>query len=234
MKKRGGFTLAEMLLAVMIFGFMATSLATIYSTTNRHMFQNYRANIIKSNVGIAMRAIHNNLSMATRIDAPAFNTADNVLSFTANADQLTGCYPVAAGVEVRWHHFCIAPDPTYSGLNSLFYHTGTMAGGAGCPPSAPMAFPSPYPPAGSCGSSGGTITLLMQATAPNPFFFSRRASEAKIMNGTPVTVTGVTERDQVLIMLRSFWSASNRGFGRAQRDIDFSLESNVRVNISIR
>lgn len=230
MKKRSGFTIAELILATMIFGFMSISLATIYSTTNRHMFQNYRANIIKSNVGITMRAVQNNLSMATRIDAPAFNTAGNTLSFATNVDQLTGCYPISATDEVRWHHFCMAPDPTYTGLNSIFHHTGTLAGGTGCAAAAPTIWAPSYPAAGACGSAGGTITLMMQAAVPNPFFFSRRASEVKTVSGAPVTIAGVTERDQVLILLRSFWAASARGFGRSQRDVDFSLDSTARVN----
>jgi len=66
MKEREGFTLAELVLSVFIFSFIAASLATIVSTTNRHMFQNYRKNIIKTNILISLRSIQNNLSVATR------------------------------------------------------------------------------------------------------------------------------------------------------------------------
>ncbi len=123
------------------------------------------------------------------------------------------------------------PNPKMAGLNSLFYHTGTIGGGTGCAAAAPTLWVPSYPAPAACGSSGGTITLLMQAAVPNPVFFSRRNLEVKMVNGVAKNVVGVTEHDQVLIMLRSFWSASNRGFGKAQRDIDFGLESNVRVNI---
>src|ERR1035437_10370770 len=98
MKTRPGFTLAELVIAVLIFGFMSTSLATIYSTANRHMFQNYRNNMIKSNVSLALSDIRHNLQQATRVDIPAVGAGGNVLAFTSNVDQLTGCYPVNQNV----------------------------------------------------------------------------------------------------------------------------------------
>ncbi|MCM2268325.1 MAG: type II secretion system GspH family protein [Elusimicrobiales bacterium] len=216
MKKRPGFTLAELILAVMIFGFMATSLATIYSTSNRHMFQNYRANVIKTNVGIAMRAVQNTLSTSTRLDVPAYGASGNILAFASNVDQVTGCYPVGPG-EARWHYFCIAPDANIPAINSLYYHTGTIAGGTGCAVAAPSLWGGGYP--AFCGFfGGGTVTLLMQATRPTPTFFSRAA------------VDGVNERDIVRVRLRSLWSASGRGFGKSQRDVDFTLDSAVQVH----
>ena len=55
MKK--GFTLIELLIAILLFGFMAMSLATIYSTANKHMFQQYRHNAVKSAASVAMKDI---------------------------------------------------------------------------------------------------------------------------------------------------------------------------------
>ncbi|OGR51018.1 MAG: hypothetical protein A2049_03955 [Elusimicrobia bacterium GWA2_62_23] len=215
MKKRSGFTLAELVLAVMIFGFMATSLATIYSTSNRHMFQNYRANIVKTNVGIAMKAVQNNLAIATRIDVPAYGAAGNILAFATNVDQMTGCYPVGPGT-ASWHYFCVAPDVSLPGVNSLYYHTNTIAGGTGCGVSSPSTWGGPYP--AYCGyGGGGTVTMLMQAVPNTPSFFSRAA------------VDGINERNVVRVRLRSLWSASQRGFGKSQRDIDFMLDSAVMV-----
>lgn len=217
MKKRQGFTLAELVLAVMIFGFMATSLATIYSTSNRHMFQNYRGNIIKTNVGIAMKAVSNRLSVATRIDAPAFGASGNILAFAQNVDQLTGCYPIAPGA-ASWHYFCVAPDAATPSINSLYYHTGTIAAGTGCSSPAPTTWGGPYP--AFCGfGGGGTVTMLMQAANTTNPFFSRSAAD------------GIAQRDIVRVRLRSFWSASGRGFGKSQRDVDFTLDSAVQVHL---
>jgi prepilin-type N-terminal cleavage/methylation domain-containing protein len=229
MKKRQGFTLAELILAVLIFSFMMTSLATIYSTSSRNMFQNYRVNIIKTNVGVAMRAVQNNLSAATKITSPCLPKdpfppnpcipAGNILAFATNVDQLTGCYPVGPG-NAAWHYFCIAPDPVSPSMNDLYYHTGTIAGGSGCASAAPTTWNGPYP--AFCGlGGGGTVTILMQAASPNPDFFSRRAAD------------GVYEQDAVRVKLRSLWSASGRGFGKAQRDVDFTMDTVIHVHRSV-
>ncbi len=244
MKTRPGFTLAELILAVIIFSFMATSLATIYSTANRHMFQNYRTNIVKSNVGLAMRAIQNTMAGATRLDLPAYNSSGNVLAFATNVDQNTGCYPVntaalsaaVIGTQVSpaspptWHYFCVAQDATTPGVTALYYHTAPITGGTGCDVASPSTWngtgPAGYP--SYCGfGGGGTVTLLMQIkdnAAPVAIqdFFSRRNSD------------GVYEKDLVLIRLRSFWSASYRGFGKSQRDVDFSLTSAAKANIPVQ
>lgn len=239
MKKRPGFTLAELILAVIIFGFMSTSLATIYSTANRNMFQNYRSNIIKTNVGLSMRAIQNTLTTATRLDAPLYNSSGNILAFASNVDQLSGCYPVNSaalsaaliGTQVSpaspptWHYFCIAPDASLAGVNSLYYHTGVIPGGSGCDAVSPTTWngtgPNGYP--AYCGfGGGGTVTLLMQAVQTSQDFFTRRNTD------------DVYERDLVLVRLRSQWSASMRGFGKSQRDVDFTLRSAVKVNIPVQ
>lgn len=221
MKKRPGFTLAELVLAVMIFGFMATSLATIYSTSNRHMFQNYRSNIVKTNVGISMKAIQNTLSIATRIDVPAYGAAGNILAFATNVDQMTGCFPVGPGT-ANWHYFCVAPDVIDPAINSLYYHTGTIAGGTGCGVASPSTWAGPYP--AFCGyGGGGTVTMLMQITTA-----ARQSSFVPFFSRAPAD--GVNERNVVRVRLRSLWSASDRRLGKSQRDIDFMLDSAVMVH----
>ena len=94
MKHRTGFTLVELMIAVFIFGYIAASLSTIYSTSHSYLFQNYRNNIIKTGVLLSMRAIQNNLPAATRVDAPAAGAAGSVLAFAVNVDKVTSCYPV--------------------------------------------------------------------------------------------------------------------------------------------
>ena len=229
MTYRKGFTMAELILAIFIFGFMSMSLATIYATANRHMFQNYRRNIIKTNADFAMKVLHNTLSTATRIDFPVYGAAGNTLAFASNVDQLNGCYRISIPDPAAWHYFCVAPDtnPGNAGVNNLYYHTGPIPGGnAGCMVAAPATWNGTggngYP--SFCGfGGGGTVTLLMQHVAPpNPprsqFAFSRAA------------VDGVRETPSVRISLRSFWVAANRGFGSNQRDVDFSLDSLVTIN----
>ena len=121
MTQRNGFTLAELVIASLIFGFMITSLATIYSTANKHMFQQYRQNTIKSGASVAMKAIVSKLTAATRIDCPCLPspapcpagcsgvTAGNILAFAVNVDQNSGCFPIStlatAPFTPSWHRF---------------------------------------------------------------------------------------------------------------------------------
>lgn len=230
MKIREGFTLAELVLSVFIFSFMAASLATIVSTTNRHMFQNYRTNIIKTNVLISMKSIQNNLSVATRVDLPTRNgsatDSGTVLAFATNVDQNTGCYPVyAAAPPPAWHYFCLAGS-------SLYYHTGPVNGGVtACGNPAPTIWCGNSPIAGNCypacgPNNGGT--LLMESVLPSlpgGALFSRRATD------------GVNEVDTVRVWLRSQWIAAapvtaGANFRASQRDVDTTLDTVVRFNRS--
>lgn len=223
MKKRVGFTLVELVLAVFIFSYIAASMATIYSTTNRHMFQNYRRNVIKSNVMISMRAIHNNLTVATRLDLPVQGNRGNVLAFATNVDQLTSCYPLIAtdrfGAPVRaaWHYFCL------TGANELYYHTANLPAGAACTTAAPSFWNGVYPvPVCGANIGGQTVTLLMRHVSPSPLLggllFSRNNADGAVGVGA------------VRVLLRSFWQASSANLGRSQRDVDFSLDSVVTMN----
>lgn len=233
MTKRPGFTLAELVIAVLIFGFMSTSLATIYSTANRHMFQNYRNNMIKSSVSMAMIDIRRNLQQATRVDIPAAGAGGNVLALAVNVDQLTGCYPVnnATALTPAWHYYCTRADAIDPTIIDLYHHTGAINGDAtwcGSSPDKFWAGAGAYPvPICGAAIAGQTVTLIMQYSAAplsppySPVMFSRIASAPD----------NVYERDSVLVTLRSFWEAHKRGFGtkQRQRDVDFTLASQVKI-----
>ena len=229
MKKRAGFTLAELVIAVLIFGFMSMSLATIYSTANRHMFQNYRNNMIKSNVSLAMHDIRHNLQQATRVDLPLMGNGGNSLAFAVNVDSVTGCYPVnqlTVAAPPAWHYFCTRADPVDPSITDLYHHTATIAGNGSWCGSSPSNFWAGAYPVPVCGASiaGQTVTLIMQysqtALAPNSSdMFSRK------------TADNVYERSSVLITLRSHWVPDFTKFGKSQRqrEVDFTLTSLVNV-----
>lgn len=217
MKQRGAFTLVELILAVFLFGYMSASMATIYSTTNRHMFQNYRRNIVKTSTLVSMRAVQNNFAGATRIDSPADGARGNVLAFAVNVDQLTRCYPVNPFLPSSWHYFCLANDPLIPGSRTLYYHTAPIAGGNSCASASPTIWNGIYP-VPSCGANigGQTVTLLMQHVFPSAMggnLFSRSGSD------------GAAPVGAVRVALRSFWRANARGFGSSQRDVDFTLDT---------
>ncbi|MBI4351911.1 MAG: hypothetical protein HY550_10755 [Elusimicrobia bacterium] len=221
MENREGFTLAELVLAVFIFSFIAASLATIVSTTNRQMFQNYRKNIIKTNVLISMKAVQRNLAAATRVDAPAPGASGTVLAFAENVDQgfsplYQGCYPVIAGPPATWHYFCL-------NAAKLYYYTGNIAYNAGtaCGTAAPAIWNQGAGYAVPACGTGGTLLLEnVWATLPGGALFSR------------VPADGINEADTVRVLLRSRWLAAAAGMGATQRDVDVTLDSVVRFNRS--
>ena len=205
MEPKKGFTLIEIMVAMLIFGFMITALASIYGTVNRNMLQNYRQNVLKTNTALAMRAVQKNLLEATRIDSPAFGVSGADLAFAVNIDQLTGCYPINPAVPVSVHHFYLIGS-------QLFYCPGTATGGGtGCANFPPTIGGPSY----AC--SGAPVLLLDNIPVPPPVpVFSRRASE------------GVNERDTVAVNLNIFWNAAAAGL--PQRNVAHSLQTVVRIN----
>lgn len=218
--RRGGFTLTEMMIGVMISGMVLASLAAIHATSTNHMFQNYRQNTIKNGASLAMKTVMSRLSGSTRIDRPTFDTSGNILAIAGNIDQLTGCRPIRAGVAQTWHYFCLytATNANCRSGNCLMYHTGTVTGGGTCP-SGPAWTPS-YP--AFCGpGGGGTVTRLTDHvnTATSPIFTRRSAD-------------GVTERDAVRVRVRVTWTPSVT-LGRSARPVDSMLDSTGSIQRSV-
>ncbi len=222
---RRGFSLAEMMIGVMISGMVLASLASIHSTSTTHLFQNYRQNTIKNGASVAMKTVMTRLSLATRIDNPAFGNSGNILAIAENVDQLTNCRPIRAGEPVAWHYFCRFTNITVScpSGNCLMYHTGTIAGGTGCPNT--VAEPAvPYP--AFCGpGGGGTVTKLTDYlnVAASPLF-SRR--------NVPVANPDVAERDTVRVRIRVTWTPSVP-LSRSARPVDSQLETTGSIQRSV-
>lgn len=215
MKQREGFTLMELLVASVIFSFVIAALVTISSTAHRHMFQSHRSNVVKTGVLLGMRSIQNNLSVATRLDVPAAAGQDDRLAFAVNVDQTTGCYPVGPG-NVTAHYYCL--------LNGVLYHHAVGIAGDSTPACSAMTVPgnpftaARYPVA--CGpGGGGTVTLLTRDVVPVTTLFSRRG-----------LIDGVYEMDTVMVRLRSVWSAAAVGADATARDVDFSMNTVVKMN----
>jgi len=229
---RKGFTLIEFLIAILLFGFMAMSLATIYSTAHKHMFQNYRQNTVKANASVAMKTITSRLQQGNRIDLPLPGESGNILAFAVNVDQVSGCYPVNPDTPsmTAWHYFCYLPGVTAQCPlgNCLFYHTGPIAGGAGCPSGTVWNTANGYPVAGNCGRitrPGEAVPLLLSSfVSPAPSLFSRPNGGAGTLGNSVVNIN-----------LRVYWDPwaqavpGVKDFRSTARLIDVTLNTNVRV-----
>jgi len=228
LKFRKGFTLAELVIATLIFGFMIISLALIYSSANKHLFQSYRMNTFKSNASIAMKSITARLQEANRIDAPGLGASGAILAFAVNIDQLSGCYPVNPAEPASWHYFCHAASITNecpSG-SCMYYHTGTIIAPVGnsCP-NGPVLWMATDYPVPACGGPYGTVTLLSSDIFPttSPELFSRRS------------IDGIAGSALVNISLRVRWdpaanNTAGHDFRTTDKLIDTTLNTTVRVN----
>lgn len=229
-KFRRAFTLTELLISSLIFGFMLLSMATIYSTANKHLFQNYRQNALKTSALIGLQSITARLQEANRIDLPAPNTAGNSLAFAVNIDQLTGCYPINSkptAPAATWHVFCHAP--AVNGAcpfgNCLWHHSGTKGGGGGCPNAPFWAGLGSYP-AIVCGVSGGNsiVQLASNIDVTTPIF-SRRAADNVI--GT----------DIVKVMLHVLWDPAvvvAGDYRSTGQKVDTTYTTAIRLNMAAK
>lgn len=231
---RTGFTLVELLISMLIFAMMMSALATIYGTISRHMFQNYKQNILKTNLSVAVKFIQSRLMLATRVDSPAFTKSDNVLAFTTNVDAQSGCSPINFLVPNKWHYFCRA----YNGKEKyydLYHHTGDIAKvntTGGCPASAghsnewigKVQMDGRCYPIAFCGKKGGgeVTKILENVQLPLSGFMFSRASDSSIKKKDRVR-----EIDQVRVTVRTKKTIDDG------RPIDVSLDTVVHTQTTI-
>lgn len=233
MKKKQAFTLIEMMVALIIFSFMLMSMSSIYITAEKHMFQNYRSDRMRTSLTAAMKFLKTTMAQASRIDSPAFGNNSNILAFASNVDP-AGCYPIdGVAANSRWHYFCMANCPAgyigitpgYSTPQCLYYHTKAISGGGGCPNGAAWDPNSSYPI--TCGiqtrGAGESVVLLAPFIAKpqnSPNLFSR--------------LTSVTpERNTVRAALRLWWTPSV-SLQNVSRPVDITMETYLTANMPAR
>ncbi|OGS29928.1 MAG: hypothetical protein A2218_12260 [Elusimicrobia bacterium RIFOXYA2_FULL_53_38] len=224
---RKGFTLVELVIATLIFGFMVMSLATLHSTASKHMLQSYRQNTVKSNASVAMKTITARLAEANRIDAPTPGNSGNTLRFAVNVDQTSGCYPINTSLPASWHEFCHVPGVTTRCPlgNCLYYHTGPIAGGGNCP-NGPFWNPVYPPSVPCCGCSPGYGTVVQLASYVQP-----------LAGGALFYRTPQLGNTLIKIRLRILWDPAaiaavpgGRNFTKTAKIIDKTLNTTVRIN----
>ena len=164
-----GFSLTELLIAVLIFGMIIAALTTLYGTSHKHMMQNFRETVAKNSLTVAFKTIQQDILTATRIDTPPSGGASNSLAYAKNIAS-DGCYPIDTNTAAEWTYVCL------NGTD-LWMQTGTAAAPTGCPDTGAGALwtSANYPIACGLGVPG-EILLLENAYCPGNCF-SRTAAE---------------------------------------------------------
>ncbi|MFH1618735.1 MAG: type II secretion system protein [bacterium] len=166
-KKRNGsegFTLVEVLVAVLIFSLVITGLAAIYATSQRYLSQSFKQNLIKGEIAMAAKTVTRALNLATRIDSPASGQEGDTLAFAVNIAE-DGCRPMVSGPPTEWYYFCAKSKGVISGIprGDLYMHSGSVTDVVACPANSPTSITYSV---GSCGDSSGKLILKDMSCDP--------------------------------------------------------------------
>ena len=246
MKKRNAFTLMEVLVATMIFSFVALSMVSVYYAANRNVLQNFRSDKLKSDVSTAKRAIANVMAQATNIVLPGEGSSgDNLVVLSNVSSDASPCCPMADPATLgapapKWHRFCI------DGSRRLWYYTGEVSGCGGCPDGALGHVNSlgynGYDVNSTCGVTGpGRILLanrISNLNSSNAFMdaFSRIRQPTDLTTTSSMTNrkdapthTRLVHNDQTInVFLNTVWN-SNYADNATQTPVDYTLEAYFTV-----
>ncbi|MCX5783579.1 MAG: prepilin-type N-terminal cleavage/methylation domain-containing protein [Elusimicrobia bacterium] len=161
MKNKKGFTLIEMLVAVMIFSMAIISLGLFWLQAYRYSLQTSKSHYLKNNLVIAMRYIQNDVSASSRIDLPSDLNPSTQLKGAINVDKLGGCKSNTS-LAASWFYYCYD-----SGAGAIYRYWGNVTGIAGC-----MDRGAYTPPSITCGeappTSGSSQAIAFDVT--NAYF----------------------------------------------------------------
>ena len=185
MNTRGdkGFTLAELMVASLLFAMVIAGLATIYATLFKQTGRVMSENMLKNQATVAMRAIKQEIGQATMLTVPALGSSSNHLAGCRNllsdgtiVESSAKAYMEGAssGFGFGCFRFCVRPtelvgSQCLTGSQTpppcLFYYrpeSGLVAVGWRNQPNSP---PGPAVDDSTCGTSVGGI--LPQQLASN-------------------------------------------------------------------
>lgn len=199
-RSKKSYTLVEILVALVIFSFMALALSGVFATANRFFYHQYREDILKTRFVTAMKYIQNRMLVAHHLTTPTPGGLSTNITFLTNAvtnpsntNQICNPFP---SVQSQWHHFCLTPcSPPLSG-NCLYYHWGNLTT-SNCPTYSNIPTISV-----TCGTGSNVVFLTDNISS---LVFSRQNLPINIVRvnmtlfsqakGSPTTFAGIVGRD---------------------------------------
>ena len=231
MKQRSAFTLMEVLVATMIFSFVALSMSSVYYAANKNVLQNIRSDKFKSDVSTSMHAISVVMAQATRIQSPAVDgeSDDLVVMTNVESSSTNPCCPMvptsygnATDLTPRWYRFCVDTS------NRLWYYTNTLGTCNGCPNTTGYSFTVNGSYTSTCGSTGNNRMLLATSLNRTVKLFSRKrqptphnstSGMAKRASNTAHTRI-IDNKNTINVFIRTVWNGN-----ATQTPVDYTLES---------
>jgi hypothetical protein len=133
--------LVELMIAVIIFMMVMSTLVLIWANSHRMLAATVRSVIHRNEISMAIKQISNDIAGAGTIDLPVDDSSQfYALAGASNVDQ-SGCFPQDPNSGINWFYYCFTTAKTNPGNNlpeqNLYYYSGAHQGGAapGCPPS---------------------------------------------------------------------------------------------------
>lgn len=210
--KKKGYTLIEIIVALVIFSFMALALSGVFATANRFFYHQYREDILKTRFVTAMKYIQSKMLVAHHVVTPASGSLSSNITFLtnvsvnpSNTNQICNPFP---SLQTQWHHFCLTTCPSPLSGNCLYYHWGNITT-SNCPNYSNIPSISV-----SCGSGSNTVFLIDNISS---LVFSRQ--------GLPINIVRIN------ITLFSQAKGNQTSFaGIVGRDITQTFETYVSIN----
>lgn len=104
--RRPGFTLAELLVAVTLFGIMMAGMAGFYAMVFRSQTRRFTDVALQNGGTLVRRAFDSAVGAATYVQDPSTGCIAGYLTAWTNLDA-DGATPLVAGVAVRFQHLCV-------------------------------------------------------------------------------------------------------------------------------
>ncbi len=205
---RKGYSLVEILVALVIFSFMAVALSGVFATANRFFAHQYREDLFKTRFVTAMKFIQNKMMTANEVLIPAPNNLSGYITFLSNVavnpsstNQI--CRPATA-LPSMWHYVC------RDNGNRLFYHSGDLTI-SNCPTYTTIWLSNPPT---TCGSGSNPVFLSDNISS---LVFSRQNLPSNVV--------------RVNMTLFSRAPGSQTSFaGTVGRDITQTFETYISIN----
>lgn len=117
-KAPAGFTLAELLMAMALFGLMMAAMAGIQAMASRTQAQQVSDTLVEGAATLAREAVGRALAGASCVSTPSAGAASDKLTAWENVDPENGSSPLVPGEDRAFSHLCM------DGGSSLHLYSG--------------------------------------------------------------------------------------------------------------
>ncbi len=239
-ENNGGFTLAEMMVAILIFLMVAASLVGFWLSAHKYMVNSFREHLIKNSANLAMRQINIDLNAASRVDFPDMSgtysetignsTATVWMGMVEEVDG-DGCFPISPDAEeIYWTVYCVSAKDLSTGTSNLYRYTGSVKLDTVVAPGCPSADASR-----NWLVNGGASVVVTYPVQPDKCGLAVSGTERSTLieglRGNPKFYYKPGKKDEVTLTGGYVYNQSAGGAGNS-RELIYPLNRSFRLNVN--